>query len=58
MQASPSDPKSCEDQTITKIKVLIFACSKECVEEDKEIQSINYSQDVEVRFEICYLLDK
>ena len=41
------------------IMVHFSTCSKECVKQDKEIQTINYSQDVaEVRFEIWYLLDK
>ena len=38
--------------------ILITACSKECVKQDKEMQTINYSLDVAVRFEICFLLDK
>ena len=36
----------------------LTACSKQCVKQDKEMQTINYSLDVAVRFEICYLLDK
>ena len=50
--------KTLKDNNLT-IMIHITTCSKECVKQDKEIQAINYSQDVaEVRFEIWYLLDK